>query len=81
MKLMEVDDDVTGRLTLPTQTGMDHVVREILERLGADAVRNSDGTDLPDVVRELAAKVYATYFVARGDQEWALAHPDQATSV
>lgn len=76
-----VNGNVTGRLTLPAQTGMDQTVRELLERLGADAVRNSDGTELPDVVRELAAKVYSTYFVARGDQAWADAHPDQATRV
>lgn len=72
---------MTGRLTLPVQTGMDHHLRELVERLGADAVRNSDGTVLPDVVHKLAAKVYATYFVARGDQAWADAHPDQATRV
>lgn len=70
-----------GRLTLPIQTGMDDQVRELLDRLGADAVRNSDGTQLPEIVGELAAKVYATYFVGRGDQPWADAHPDHRTRI
>ncbi|SNU01828.1 Lacto-N-biose phosphorylase [Ruaniaceae bacterium KH17] len=73
--------NVAGRLTLPVQQGMDEPLRALLERFGADAVRNSDGTELPEVVKELATKVYATYFVARRDQEWALAHPEQATRV
>lgn len=68
-----------GRLTLPIQTGMDDQVRSLIARLGADAVRNSDGTDLPELAAELDAKVYATYFVGRGDQEWALSHPEQRT--
>ncbi len=68
-----------GRLTLPIQTGLDDKLAGLLERLSADAVRNSDGTDLPEIVGELAAKVYATYFVGRGDQEWADAHPGELT--
>ncbi|MBV7363787.1 1,3-beta-galactosyl-N-acetylhexosamine phosphorylase [Actinomycetaceae bacterium TAE3-ERU4] len=70
---------VYGRVTLPIETGMDDKVREIMERLGADAVRNSDGTYLPEVASELNAKVYSTYFPARGDNEWALAHPQDRT--
>ncbi|QXT62856.1 1,3-beta-galactosyl-N-acetylhexosamine phosphorylase [Tessaracoccus palaemonis] len=68
-----------GRLTLPIETGLDDQLVGLLERLGADAVRNSDGTELPAIVGELAAKVYATYFVGRGDQEWADAHPSELT--
>lgn len=68
-----------GRVTLPIETGIDDQVRELMRRLGADAVRNSDGTELPGIVGELAAKVYATYFPARGSQEWALAHPNTTT--
>jgi 1,3-beta-galactosyl-N-acetylhexosamine phosphorylase len=71
----------TGRLTLPIETGIDGQVRALIERLAADAVRNSDGTELPELVSELDAKVYATYFVGRGDQEWALSHPAERTRV
>ncbi|WP_420176413.1 1,3-beta-galactosyl-N-acetylhexosamine phosphorylase [Luteococcus sp. OSA5] len=74
-------DGPSGRLTLPIQTGLDDRVRELLDRLGADAVRNSDGTELPELVNELAVKVYQTYFVGRGDQAWADAHPEQRTRI
>ena len=70
-----------GRLTLPIQTGMDEEVRRLIARLGADAVRNSDGTELPGIVSELATKVYSTYFVGRGDNTWADAHPQEATRI
>ena len=53
-----------GRVTLPIEVGIDDQVRELMERLGADAVRNSDGTELPELVHELSAKVYSTYFPA-----------------
>ncbi|MDO5672564.1 MAG: 1,3-beta-galactosyl-N-acetylhexosamine phosphorylase [Actinomycetaceae bacterium] len=65
-----------GRLTLPIETGIDEQILQVLARFKADAVRNSDGTELPALVSELATKVYSTYFPARGDQEWALGHPD-----
>lgn len=45
---------------------------------GADAVRDCDGTELPKNVKELADKVYNTYFVVRGDNDWAEKHPEEA---
>ncbi len=66
----------TGRVTMPIQEGIDDQIRELAQALGADAVRNSDGTWLPEIASELVDKVYSTYFPARGDQEWALAHPE-----
>lgn len=70
-----------GRVTLPIESGMDEQLRPLLERLGADAVRNSDGTTLPEITSQLGVKVYSTYFVGRGDQEWALAHPQHRTQI
>lgn len=66
-----------GRVTLPIESGMDEKLKEILQRWGADAVRNSDGTALPDSLQELNAKVYSTYFPTRNDQQWAKDHPEQ----
>lgn len=66
----------TGRVTLPIEQGMDDQLPGILSRLGADAVRNSDGTWLPEITPQLGVKVYETYFPARGNQEFALAHLD-----
>ncbi len=59
------------RLTLPVETGMDDGIKALMIRLGADAVRNSDGTELPEWVVNTAAKVYSTYFPSRGDEAWA----------
>ncbi|MCI6584607.1 MAG: 1,3-beta-galactosyl-N-acetylhexosamine phosphorylase [Mobiluncus sp.] len=65
----------TGRVTLPIENGIDDKVLRVASLWGADAVRNSDGTSLPPIAKELDAKVYETYFVGRGDNEWAHAHP------
>jgi 1,3-beta-galactosyl-N-acetylhexosamine phosphorylase len=66
-----------GRLTLPIETGIDDEIHALMERLQVDAVRNSDGTELPDWVSDGFAKVYSTYFPARGDEEWAVSVPEQ----
>lgn len=68
---------VAGRLTLPIETGIDAQIHELMERLEVDAVRNSDGTELPDWVSEGLTKVYSTYFPSRGDEEWAVSVPEQ----
>lgn len=70
-----------GRVTLPTEVGAEQESIDLIARLGADAVRNSDGTELPEGAADMVDKVYATYFVARGDQEWALAHQDELQQV
>lgn len=66
-----------GRVTLPIQAGMDQEAQNILKRWGADAIRNSDGTELPESIRDWGVKVYSTYFPARGDHEWAREHPEE----
>lgn len=66
-----------GRLTLPIETGIDNEVRALIARLKVDAVRNSDGTELPDWIDEGLTKVYATYFPSRGDEDWAASVPEQ----
>ena len=49
-----------GRLTLPVEKGMDAQVAELLERLQADAVRNSDGTELPEIVNKPVSYTHLT---------------------
>ena len=55
-----------GRVTLPSESNFLHETREMLERWSADALRDSDGTKLDDDIKALDAKIYTTYFVARG---------------
>jgi 1,3-beta-galactosyl-N-acetylhexosamine phosphorylase len=47
-----------GRITLPVEKGMDHLLADIAQKWGADAVRNSDGTELPANIKELGLEVY-----------------------
>ncbi|MDO5746124.1 MAG: 1,3-beta-galactosyl-N-acetylhexosamine phosphorylase N-terminal domain-containing protein [Actinomycetaceae bacterium] len=69
----------SGRVTLPIEQGLDDELHSIIQRLGTDAVRNSDGTWLPEAVHHLVTKIYSTYFPARGDQDFVLEHPDTTT--
>ncbi|MDR1799023.1 MAG: 1,3-beta-galactosyl-N-acetylhexosamine phosphorylase [Bifidobacteriaceae bacterium] len=71
----------TGRVTLPTEIGAEAACRDLLVRLGADAVRNSDGTEVPPEFRYLGLKVYGKCFVNRGDNTWAEAHPEEWTQL
>lgn len=63
-----------GRVTIPTDESFVEGTKTIAAKWGADAVRDCDGTVLPKNVSELAAKVYNTYFVVRGDNAWAETH-------
>lgn len=60
-----------GRVTLPSEENFLEETKELMERWGADAIRDSDGTKLDDDIKQLDAKIYTTYFVARGHNEFA----------
>ena len=66
-----------GRVTIPTDLNVIPQTLEILEKWGADAVRDCDGTEFPAELKEVDAKVYATYYTTRKDNEWAKAHPEE----
>lgn len=66
-----------GRITIPTDDNFIKETMEIAEKWGADAVRDCDGFKLPKNIKDLARKVYSTYFVARGDNEWAEKNPEE----
>ena len=50
---------------------------EIMNEWGADAIRDCDGTEFPQELRDTGAKVYATYYTTRKDNAWAKANPDE----
>lgn len=66
-----------GRVTLPSESNFLNETKEMLGRWGADALRDSDGTKLDAATKALDAKIYTTYFVARGHNEFAQEHMDE----
>ena len=53
-------EHITGRLTLPTDVDMVKETIELKELLGADALRDCDGTNMPEELLKLDGKIYAT---------------------
>ena len=66
-----------GRLTLPTDVDMVEETMRLQELLGADALRDCDGTAMPEALLQSGAKIYATYYTTRKDNEWAESHPEE----
>lgn len=62
--------------TLPIDQVDHEKLKEIIKRWHADAIRDSDGTNLNEDILELGLKVYKTYLTTRNDQEWAMSHPE-----
>ena len=70
-----------GRVTIPTDIDVVPQTLELMERWGADALRDCDGTEFPQELRETDAKVYATYYTTRKDNDWARKHPEEIQQV
>ena len=66
-----------GRVTVPTDVDVIDATLEIIKRWKADAIRDCDGTDMPEELRNMDIKQYATYYTTRKDNEWAKANPDE----
>ena len=66
-----------GRVTIPTDVDVVPETLELLKRWGADAIRDCDGTDYPEELKNVDAKVYSTYYTTRKDNAWAKANPDE----
>ena len=66
-----------GRVTIPTDVDVVPETLELLKRWGADAIRDCDGTDYPDALKGVDAKVYSTYYTTRKDNAWAEENPDE----
>lgn len=66
-----------GRLTLPTDADVVEETLRLKNLLGADALRDCDGTEMPAELLQDPAKKYATYYTTRKDNAWAEANPDE----
>ena len=70
-------ENLRGRVTIPTDVDVVPETLELLKRWGADAIRDCDGTDYPEELKNVDAKVYSTYYTTRKDNAWAKANPDE----
>ena len=66
-----------GRVTIPTDLDVIPQTLEIMEQWGADAIRDCDGTDFPEELCNVDAKIYSTYYTTRKDNKWALENPEE----
>ncbi|MEG0108066.1 MAG: 1,3-beta-galactosyl-N-acetylhexosamine phosphorylase, partial [Lachnospiraceae bacterium] len=66
-----------GRVTIPTDVDVVEETIDLVKRWGADAIRDCDGTDYPEELKHVNAKVYSTYYTTRKDNEWAKANLDE----
>lgn len=69
--------NMKGRVTIPTDVDVIPQTLEILRKWGADAIRDCDGTDFPQELKDEDAKIYSTYYTTRKDNAWAKANPDE----
>lgn len=72
-----MEHEMTGRLTLPTDVDMVDETIRLKELLGADALRDCDGTNMPPELLSQDAKIYATYYTTRKDNDWAMRNPEE----
>ena len=66
-----------GRVTIPTNLDVVKETLDIMDEWGADAIRDCDGTEFPQELKDTGAKIYATYYTTRKDNAWAKANPDE----
>ena len=71
------ENRMTGRVTIPTDLDVVPETLQILKKWGADAIRDCDGTDFPQELKDADAKIYSTYYTTRKDNAWAKANPDE----
>ena len=66
-----------GLVTIPTDLDVVPDTLELMKRWGADAIRDCDGTDFPEALKDADAEIYSTYYTTRKDNEWAKANPEE----
>ena len=69
--------ELKGRVTIPTDSNMKEEIKSIIDRWGADALRDCDGTKLSKDIVDLGVKLYSTYLTVRSDQKWASENKDE----
>ena len=67
----------TGFITLPAEKGEEKMVVELTKKWGADAIRDSDGTELSQDILDMGMEIYSTTCLVRAEQKYPREHMDQ----
>jgi len=65
-----------GHMTLPVEVGQEEVVLDLYQRWQADALRDSDGTTMPESLVQQDGDIYSVMCLVRADQKFANEHPE-----
>ncbi|CCN45590.1 putative Lacto-N-biose phosphorylase [Vibrio nigripulchritudo MADA3029] len=65
-----------GHMTLPVEAGQEDVVLDLFQRWQADALRDSDGTTMPESLAKQDSDIYSVMCLVRADQDYANQHPE-----
>lgn len=68
-------DQPKGHMTLPVEVGQEEVVLDLYKKWQADALRDSDGTSMPDSLAEQDSDIYSVMCLVRADQKYAYDNP------
>jgi 1,3-beta-galactosyl-N-acetylhexosamine phosphorylase len=68
---------LAGSVTLPAEVGEEKMAIRLANRWGADAIRDSDGTNLSPEMLDMDLDVYSTICLVRADQTYPCKHWDQ----
>ena len=66
-----------GSITLPAEVGEEKMVVQLAKEWGADAIRDSDGTELSQEMLDMGLEVYSTTCLVRAEQTYPRRHMDQ----
>ncbi|MCI1881431.1 MAG: 1,3-beta-galactosyl-N-acetylhexosamine phosphorylase [Sporolactobacillus sp.] len=70
-----------GRVTLPSEENYFKETMAIAKKWGADAVRDSDGTQLDPQLAKSDLKIYRVYFPSRGHNAFIQQHMDECPQI
>lgn len=65
----------SGGFTLPGEAGYEELTLTLAEAWGADAIRDSDGTELSPKLLKAGYDIYSTVCVIREHNDWLALHP------
>lgn len=74
---MKRNPESKGCFTLPDEAGYEDLTLNLAGKWGADVIRDSDGTQLSDMIVNSGYDIYSTLCVVRADNSWAKANMDK----